>query len=139
MDMKRVLVVDDDDDVRAALKVMLENRDYTVSCAGDRDAAMHKVKAERPDLLILDVMMDGWSDGFEISRALKSDEGLKGIPILMLTGVKSKTGVDFKDAAGDPTWLPVEGYLEKPVVAKTLLAEIERLLPVSKKCDVRYA
>ncbi|MFC1761382.1 response regulator [Planctomycetota bacterium] len=130
MDGKKVLIVDDDEDVRASLKVILERREYTVSCAGDREAALQKAKHENPDLLILDVMMAGWSDGFEISRDLKGDEGLKDIPILMLTGVKSKTGIDFKSSAGDPAWLPVDGYLEKPVTAEALLAEVQRLLPV---------
>ena len=47
----------------------------------------------------------------------------------MLTGVKDKTGMDFKDTTGDPTWNPVEGYLTKPVEPEVLLAEVEKLLP----------
>ncbi len=130
MDANKVLVVDDDEDIRDALRVMLENRHYHVRCAGDRDAALADIQCEKPDLLILDVMMAGWSDGFMLSREIKQDEKLRGIPILMLTGVKKKTGVGFKSCAGDPTWLPVDGYLEKPVAADALLAEVERLLPV---------
>jgi CheY-like chemotaxis protein len=74
-------------------------------------------------------MMSTWQDGFEMSRELKKDPELKSMPILMLTGIKDKTGIDFKSAAGDPTWCPVDGFLEKPVEPNTLLSEVERLLP----------
>jgi hypothetical protein len=51
------------------------------------------------------------------------------MPILMMTGVKEKTGIDFKSTAGDPNWCPVDGFLDKPVEPDTLVAEIEKLLP----------
>jgi CheY-like chemotaxis protein len=72
--------------------------------------------------------MDTWQDGFEMARELKKDPNFKEMPILMLTGVKDKTGIDFKSSAGDPTWLPVDGYLEKPIEPNVLLAEVEKLL-----------
>jgi len=89
---------------------------------------MEKIKAEKPDLIILDVMMSTWQDGFEMSRELKKDPQFKDVPILMLTGIKDKTGMDFKSAAGDPAWCPVEAFLEKPVEPAILLAEVEKLL-----------
>jgi CheY-like chemotaxis protein len=90
---------------------------------------MEEIKADKPDLLILDVMMSTWQDGFEMARELKSDAQFADMPILMLTGVKDKTGIDFKSSAGDPTWCPVDGFLDKPVEPTVLLAEIEKLLP----------
>ncbi len=63
-----------------------------------------------------------------MARKLKSQSELKDRPILMLTGVKDVTGIDFKSSAGDPTWLPVEGFLDKPVESETLLAEVEKVL-----------
>ncbi|MHC4799209.1 MAG: response regulator, partial [Planctomycetota bacterium] len=59
------------------------------------------------------------------------DPQLKNIPILMLTGVKEKTGINFKPTAGDPTWCPVDGFLHKPIEPDILLTEVEKLL--SKK------
>jgi CheY-like chemotaxis protein len=128
MENAKILVVDDDQDIRDSLQAILESRQYLVSTAGDRAEGMEKVKGEKPDLLILDVMMSSWQDGFEMARELKNDTQFAAIPILMLTGVKDKTGIDFKSSAGDPTWCPVDGFLEKPVEPDTLVTEIEKLL-----------
>ena len=91
---------------------------------------MEKVRAERPDLILLDVMMSTWQDGFEMARELKNNDSqaIKNTPILMLTGVEGKTGIDFKSTAGDPTWCPVEGFLNKPVEPDVLLAEVKKIL-----------
>jgi len=128
MNNAKILVVDDDQDIRDSLQAILEARQYQVSTAGDKDEGMEKVRGENPDLLILDVMMSTWQDGFEMARELKGDAQYASMPILMLTGVKDKTGIDFKSTAGDPTWCPVEGFLEKPVEPSVLLAEVEKLL-----------
>ncbi len=127
---QKILIVDDDLDLTKALKVMLESENYTVSTASDRVEGIEKVKAEQPDLIILDVMMATWQDGFEMARELKKDSQFsRNIPILMLTGVKDKTGIEFKSTAGDPTWCPVDGFLDKPVEPDVLLAEVRKLLP----------
>ena len=125
----KILVTDDDQDIRDSLQAILEGKDYEVVTAADRAEGMEKVKADKPDLMILDVMMSTWQDGFEMARELKQDPEYKDIPILMLTGVKEKTGIDFKSTAGDETWNPVDGFLEKPVQPDVLLSEIARLLP----------
>ncbi len=127
----KILIVDDDLDLTKALKVTLESENYSVVTASDRMEGMEKIKAERPDIVILDVMMATWEDGFEMARELKKDSEFKNMPILMLTGVKEKTGLGFKSTAGDPTWLPVDGFLEKPIDPETLFPEVEKL--ISKK------
>ncbi len=124
----KILVTDDDQDIRDSLQAILEAQDYTVVTAADKEEGMEKIKAEKPDLMILDVMMSKWQDGFEMARELKQDPEYKSIPILMLTGVKEKTGIDFKSTAGDEAWNPVDGFLEKPVDPDILLSEIKRLL-----------
>ena len=129
MEQAKIVIVDDDQDIRDSLQAILEGRQYTVLTAANKTEGMEKIKAENPDLVILDVMMDTWQDGFEMARELKKDPNFKDMPILMLTGIKDKTGIGFKSAAGDPTWLPVDGYLEKPVEPNALLAEVEKLLP----------
>ncbi|MHC5160601.1 MAG: response regulator, partial [Planctomycetota bacterium] len=93
-----------------------------------KDEGLEKFTSVKPDLAILDVMMVSWQDGFELARELKKDPDLKNVPILMLTGVENKTGFEFKSAAGDEEWLPVEGFLDKPVEPEVLLAEVEKLL-----------
>ncbi len=128
MENVKILVTDDDQDIRDSLRAILEAKDYTVVTAADRDEGMEKIKAEKPDLMILDVMMVKMQDGFEMARDLKQDPEYKDIPILMLTGVKEATGIDFKSSAGDPDWNPVDGFLEKPVDPDFLISEISRLL-----------
>ena len=125
----KILIVDDDLVLTKTLKITLESENYSVVTASDRTEGMKQARAERPDLIILDVMMSTWKDGFEMAKELKKDsQFLKDIPILMLTGVKDKTGIDFKYSAGDPTWCPVNGFLDKPVESEVLLAEVRKLL-----------
>jgi CheY-like chemotaxis protein len=123
-----ILIIDDDEDIRLAVQALLESRDYRVEMAATKEEGLEKFTSVKPDLAILDVMMVSWKDGFELARELKKDPDLKNIPILMLTGVENKTGFEFKSAAGDDEWLPVEGFLDKPVDPDILLAEVEKLL-----------
>jgi CheY-like chemotaxis protein len=128
MDNAKILIVDDDLDFTEALKITLLSEQYTVVTAADRTEGMEKVKTERPNLIILDVMMSTWEEGFEMARALKKDPQFKDISILMLTAVKGRSGIDFKSTAGDPAWCPVDGFLDKPVESDVLLAEVRKLL-----------
>ena len=106
----------------------MEGQQYDVVAAVDKNDGIEKIKVEKPDLAILDVMMSTWEDGFEMSRELKKDPLFKEMPILMLTGIRNETGIDFKSVAGDPTWCPVDAFLEKPIEPDILLAEVEKLL-----------
>ncbi|MHC4571848.1 MAG: response regulator transcription factor [Planctomycetota bacterium] len=124
----KILIVDDDPDLTKALQVTLESERYTVVTAADRAEGMEKIKAEKPDLIILDVMMSTWQDGFEMSRELKKDPQFKDMPILILTAVRARTGLNFKSSAGDPIWLPVDGYLDKPVEPEQLITKVKALL-----------
>lgn len=128
MGNSRILIVDDDPDFVAVMKVVLQGERYTVATASDREEGMNQIQADKPDLIIMDVMMSTWSDGFEMSRELKKDPRYEDIPILMLTGVEEKTGIGFKSTAGDPEWLPVNGFLDKPVEPQVLLDEVKSLL-----------
>ena len=131
MGQGRVLIIDDDPDITEAMSVVLTNKGYTVDSAGDSSEGKEKLEAERPDLIILDVMMRTSQEGFELSRQLKGSAEYKDIPILMLTAVKDKTGLDFKSTAGDESWLPVEGFLDKPVKPEVLLEKVASLLSKS--------
>ena len=128
MENKKILIVDDDPDLTKVIQVILESEQYIVATAANRHESMEKIKTEQPDLIMLDVMMDTWEDGFEIARELKKNDEYNKIPILMLTGVQEKTGIEFKSTAGDKTWCPVDGFLDKPVEPEVLLAEIRKLL-----------
>jgi CheY-like chemotaxis protein len=128
MNNAKILIVDDDVDFASAIRAILESENYAVVTASGTAEGMEKIRTEKPDLAILDVMMTTWQDGFEMSRELKNNPEFKKIPILMLTGAKGKTGIDFKSAVGDPDWLPVEGFLDKPVEPEQLLSKVRELL-----------
>lgn len=127
----RILIIDDDPDITEAMTVVLENRGYEVDSAADGSVGMERLQANRPDLIILDVMMRTRQEGFDLSRQLKSNAEYREIPILMLTAVKDKTGLDFKPTAGDESWLPVEEFLDKPVKPDVLLEKVASLIQKS--------
>ena len=128
MNKKKILIVDDDPDITHAMKVVLETRQYQVATAVNSKEAAGLLEQDKPDLIILDVMMDTMREGFVFDRELKRNPEYKDIPVLMLTAVKEKTGIDFKEEAGDPQWLPVDDFLDKPVRPQVLLETVERLL-----------
>jgi len=125
--VKKILIVDDDADIRRALTVVLEGK-YEFKTASGRDEANEVMKTFVPDLIILDVMMETMSSGFDLSRELKQDSRLGGTKILMLTSVDSATNIDFKSSAGDPDWLPVDDYLSKPIEPKVLIQKVANLI-----------
>jgi len=124
----KILVVDDDAEYVLGIKAVLEGRGHAVRTANDKASGMEKAKTESPDLIILDVMMEGRHDGFEMARELKKDSQCKDTPILLLTSITETTGTDFRSVAGDPSWMPVDGYLDKTVKPDELIAEVEKLL-----------
>ena len=124
----KILLVDDDIDFVFIQKAFLEKEGFQVITAGDKFAGFERARAEKPDLAILDVMMTTDQEGLEMAREMRKDPHLKDIPIIMLTSVDSVMGLNLKEMANDPKWLPVDSYLEKPVQPQKLLDEIKRLL-----------
>ena len=133
MGKKKILIVDDDPDITEAMTVVLETQGYDVSGVLNGTDAMKQTEQSPPDLIILDVIMDTPREGFMFSRQIKNDPDTKDIPILMVTSVKDKTGLDFKsvagdESAGDESWLPVEDFLDKPVQPEVLIEKVAALL-----------
>ncbi|PIP21232.1 MAG: response regulator [Candidatus Omnitrophica bacterium CG23_combo_of_CG06-09_8_20_14_all_40_11] len=127
-DKVKILIIDDDPDIVEAMKVVLESSHYEVSIAKNGEEGIKRTKLDRPNLIILDVMMESMDKGFDVARDLKKDKNYKDIPILMLTAIKDRTGLDFKNEAGDEAWLPVDDYLDKPLKPNELLEKVELLL-----------
>ncbi len=128
MDKKKILIIDDDPDITEVMTVVLETQNYDVSGVANGTDAMKQIEQTPPDLIILDVMMDTPREGFVFSRKIKNDPDTKDIPILMITSVKDKIGIDFKSIAGDDSWLPVEDFLDKPVQPEVLIEKVAALL-----------
>ena len=92
---KKILIIDDDKDYGEALRIVLESNGFAVDHVLNIDDGRKNVEKNRPDLIILDVMMDKHTDGFDFCYDLKHDEECKKIPILMVTAVTEKTGFKF--------------------------------------------
>ena len=123
----KILLVDDDPDFVAATKTVLESRsDYQVFTASDGAFGFAIARAEKPDLIILDVIMP-FEDGFTAARELKADPELSKIPIIMLTSFSQRMGeTDVSVAQGME--LEAEDYVEKPVSPQELLRRVDKLL-----------
>ena len=113
MENQKVLLVDDDQDFREAVKVALENSGFKVDVADDGEAGLEKAKKEKPDIVILDVMMPK-KDGYSVCFELKNNEATSSIPVLMLTSLGNESeGKDGADALAKGH--KADGFLEKPV------------------------
>ena len=121
---KVVLLVDDDAVFVEAMKAVLESR-YRVRTAPSGAEALSSVERVVPDLVLLDVMMDHPSEGFDVARALRADRATEHVPIIMLTGVDQL--YDYRMET-DESWVPCDRYLEKPVEPQELLAHVAELI-----------
>lgn len=124
---KKVLVIDDDNDFVESILNLLEARGYSVASASDGKEGVEKAKAEKPDLILLDVMMTTKDEGFNVARQLQEIEDVKGTPVIMVTGVRKEMSLPF-GFEPDETWLPVKQILEKPVKPETLLNAVTEAL-----------
>lgn len=126
--MAKILIIDDDPDIVEAMRIILESCRHTVKVARNGEEGLAQAAADKYDLVILDVMMETMSKGFEVARSLRESAGNKTVPILLLTAIKESTGLDFEKEVGDKEWLPVNAYLEKPLKPHELLLKVEALL-----------
>jgi DNA-binding response OmpR family regulator len=124
---KKILIIDDDRDYGEALKIVLENNGYQVRHALNRKDGRSAIEADAPDLIILDVMMEKHTDGFDLCADLKDDDACRHIPIIMVTAVTEKTGFKFSPAT-DGDYLQADDYISKPVPVTELLSRVNRLL-----------
>ncbi|MCJ7575239.1 MAG: response regulator transcription factor [Dehalococcoidia bacterium] len=125
----RILLIDDDPDVHTVVKKILEPKSYEVISAYDGFEGLGKVVDERPDLIILDVIMPG-KHGFDVCHELKTDEKyhfFSNIPVLMLT-VYPEDREKMHLSMREGMMMEAEDYLQKPVDAKELVKRVEGLL-----------
>lgn len=122
----RILVIDDDPVFVESTKMVLESKDYQVLTALDGDIGLQKVREEKPDLVLLDIIMPT-QDGFHVCEEIKKDPQLADIPVVMLTSFAQKKGeTNIPVSAG--LELEAEGYIDKPVAPEELLTYIEKML-----------
>jgi len=127
---KKVLVVDDDPDVITFNVSVLEENGYSTLAARNGEEGLKKIKEEKPDLVILDVLMPKQS-GIRLYRELKTNEALESTRVIILSGIAKKTFLRSQKAltefGGEPVPEP-EIYLEKPVEAEELAQAVKSII-----------
>lgn len=126
---EKILLVDDDQDLVMSIKTYLEARGYQVATAHNGKEAYAQIIADRPDLIVLDVMMDYDEEGMVFAGALKTDGPTRDIPIIMLSGFTAEKDVKEKVIASlmGQDW-PAETFMQKPVKLAELTERIQDLL-----------
>lgn len=133
--MSKILIVDDDPDIVLAVRMSLEAEGHEVIEAASGADGIEKIKSEEPDLIILDVMMETKTEGFQLALKLRSQDPsseyiqYKNIPILMLTAIHSTTPLKFEP---DIDYLPVEIFVDKPIDPDDLVGKVGWLLSQKK-------
>jgi CheY-like chemotaxis protein len=122
---KTVLLVDDDADFVEMHRKLLADHGYKVRTAYSGRECLEQVHSRKPDLIILDMMMESEVIGFDLSRELRNCEHTKTIPLVMITSVNDT--IPFR-IEPDNTWLPVDALIEKPVEPLLLLDVVNKIL-----------
>ena len=129
--MAKVLVIDDDPDTVLAIRMALEGVGHVVTSAANSTQGLEMLRADRPELIILDVMMETQTEGFQLALKLHSPDPtseyaeFSDIPILMLTAIHSTTPLRFEP---DIDYLPVELFVDKPIDPDDLVRKVDWVL-----------
>ncbi|MCR4438793.1 MAG: response regulator [bacterium] len=123
----KILIVDDDPDYVEITKSILESKDYEVVTAHSKAEAEQRIATSRPDLIILDIIMDRMNDGFKLCYQLKHDPALRSIPVFAISSVNQVTGFTFSPET-DGEYFEADDFAEKPIKADELLRRVENLL-----------
>jgi DNA-binding response OmpR family regulator len=121
MTQHHVLIADDEPNIVISLEFLMKREGHRVSIARDGDAALAAIRADRPDLVLLDVMMPG-KTGFEVCQAVRADETLAGMKILMLSAKGRETDLAKGSALG------ADAYMTKPFSTRELADKVKAML-----------
>jgi CheY-like chemotaxis protein len=123
--MAKILVVDDDPDFVLVTRTVLEDAGYEVLDAANGRIALDVMRREKPDLVLLDVMMSSTLEGVDVSKEMEADPDLQEVPIVMVSSIATtEYASDFPD--DEP--VPIEAWISKPVQPKVLLNTVKRLV-----------
>ncbi|MBL8346973.1 MAG: response regulator [Rubrivivax sp.] len=120
--MKRVLIVEDQSDIRKLIRMTLEFEAYEIHEASDGASGLRMARAVMPSIVLLDVMMPGEMDGLQVCQAIKADPKLRGVTVVLLTARGQARDQEAGRAAG------ADEYLVKPFSPLQLIDTIERLM-----------
>ena len=125
---KKILLIDDDEDLLRSFQVTLENSGFDVITAFDGESGFLRLKNDKPDLLVLDVMMNTNLEGYNLLHVIKNVPEYKKLPIIMLTGMRDAIGVTLASAVEDESIFQNVRFQDKPVNPRFLAEIIEEML-----------
>lgn len=131
MAAKHILIIDDDPEILGAMELILEAHGYSVDTAINTQEGLAKYEKTRPDLLILDIMMDTKTEGLVFAERIKAKEGVFGMPILIISGDPTAPSFEStyeKSQVKDMDWINADIYMEKPINPEGLLHNVEILI-----------
>jgi Lrp/AsnC family transcriptional regulator for asnA, asnC and gidA len=123
--LPRILVVDDDPDFVEIVRLALMEEGFEVLAANNGEEALSSMRVSKPNLVILDIMMQGILDGLRTVTEIRADSDLQMMPVLMVSSI---TGSEFAKLLPDEKSLPVDNFFAKPVKISQLVAEVKRLI-----------
>jgi len=127
----KILVIDDDPDFLKVVSIILRSGNYNFITAKNPQEGKEKLFTEKPDLILLDIMMDSLFDGFSLCHDIKTSEEygkLRETPVIFVSAVKEQTGSRFTFNSSEQGLMGPDDYIDKPVQPDDLLARIEKLL-----------
>lgn len=124
---QKIAIIDDNTDYLFIMKTFFSRNGYETVTAPDGEQGMELIRAEKPDLIILDIMMETTFSGFEVCRQIRSDAALKKIPIIGISGMADEIGVKF-NKTDDAEYFSPDVFFDKPVDKDALLLTIGNLL-----------
>jgi CheY-like chemotaxis protein len=120
---RKILVIDDDPIFVKSTTAVLQSRGYQVDSAQNAEEALAKMSQERPDLVLLDVMMDWVLEGVTISQEMMSQKELQRVPIIMITSIRDS---EYRGLFPQDQYLHINSWLDKPCSPDKLLSEVEK-------------
>lgn len=125
--MPKILIVDDDKDFQDITRLVLENNGFSVVSAYGPEEGLRMVQSEKPDLMILDVLMPDNYEGFDVARKVREELKLRELPVVLLTAVHGEKKVPYRFAPHEE-YLPVDYFFDKPVQPEVLVGKVKELL-----------
>ena len=122
---KKILIIDDDEDLVEANKIVLEANSYDVVCAYNGKDGFDLALKEKPDLIMLDVSMEKKDEGFYVSQKIRRHPEIKDIPILMISAIHQMTRLRFSPET-DNEYLPVNEFIDKPIDPGRLIELVKK-------------
>lgn len=122
----RVLLIEDDPDMQLAVRAMLPEGEFDLTCCSTGPAGLEAMRQAPPDVVLLDIMLSSPSEGFHLCYEIRQDARLRDVPVIMISAIGKAMGMDYARELGTE-YMPAEAFLEKPLEAASLLDAVRRL------------